>query len=244
MFITNCVCRIISLRRIKKICNIFRIHGGAYAGSVDLEISKFQLDIQFLTENLNRNYFKETGVGMIFELIVTVGFFLEITIIGVGIYLVHRDKKNRKPIRLTCIAADPLECEVLFENGDREWVQIRKFRNDERLYNLLKFSWKSTVTICPEYFDIEMTANMFNELGIDVSTINDCILEQFGINKTFFCIQPIVNDNETNCVICLDIPPEIRFNCGHQICCSKCSKRINNCPKCRTFLFMKKKISK
>ena len=43
---------------------------------------------------------------------------------------------------------------------------------------------------------------------------------------------------EDNCVICLTNPPNILYcNCGHQVLCEECSKKVEsleNCPICKT----------
>ena len=68
---------------------------------------------------------------------------------------------------------------------------------------------------------------------------------------TFVIVQPNLNPKpkkqiiniektfkEDNCVICLTNPPNIVYcNCGHQVLCEECSKKVEslkNCPICKT----------
>ncbi len=40
--------------------------------------------------------------------------------------------------------------------------------------------------------------------------------------------------NPRDCLICCDVAREVRFNCGHFVCCSVCARRVARCPVCRT----------
>ena len=39
--------------------------------------------------------------------------------------------------------------------------------------------------------------------------------------------------NPCDCLICCDVAREVRFNCGHFVCCSVCARRVARCPVCR-----------
>ena len=35
------------------------------------------------------------------------------------------------------------------------------------------------------------------------------------------------------CTVCMDRPRDIRFHCGHSVCCAVCSAKLEQCPFCR-----------
>lgn len=39
--------------------------------------------------------------------------------------------------------------------------------------------------------------------------------------------------NPKTCIICMENPRDVKFNCGHYSTCADCSKSINKCPICR-----------
>ena len=49
-----------------------------------------------------------------------------------------------------------------------------------------------------------------------------------------------VKEVKDECVVCMDELVEVTFKpCGHKVCCNLCSKQLDKCPICRSFLFKK-----
>ena len=42
-----------------------------------------------------------------------------------------------------------------------------------------------------------------------------------------------LHSDQIRCAVCLDRPPEVRFSCGHLVCCLQCGSQMNHCPFCR-----------
>ena len=45
-------------------------------------------------------------------------------------------------------------------------------------------------------------------------------------------------EERMRCVVCLERPKEITFNCGHRMCC-ECANKVELCPQCRTQIVLR-----
>lgn len=50
----------------------------------------------------------------------------------------------------------------------------------------------------------------------------------------------IINPKE--CIVCVNNPREVIFNCGHFVTCNNCSNKLDSCPICRSPLYIKESL--